>query len=531
MSERIDILLDRLPPYKGRARMVKRRQNTDDIKREVLNKHISTMGHYDAICQPFWKGSAQATAENLYYFLKRTLPYQAEPTLYQTVKTPAAMLEERLDFGNDCKHFAGFACGIGEALRRKGYPIKCFYRFASYNANRRSPGHVFAVFVDQGKDIWVDPVPEIGGFNRRAISPVFKQDKMPPMSRNGSSIGSLYDISGVRVLDNENVVVSGLAPINVVNGHWLDTLPTSQRRYESPGLPGMGKAKKKHKGLHIKVKPGKLLKKLGGAPIRNAFLALLKINFASRATKIFEGLKKPGFKEKLYAMWAKAGGNSNKLSTAINQGVKWHNKVSHRKVSGMSIGIAPAVAAPALIAAAAPLLAALGNLFKSFGLGHGEDAVDKGVADADLLAAKDHNEATDTKGDGKADVNADGSVDHGDGVKTKVTTDPATGEQVMSYDVKENAGAAGDDEETDTKTKTVTKTKTKTSSGGDDEGGFLQNVNDFVNTHKTGVAITGTGVVALLVGAGIKKKSPMKTMLLIGGAGATAIGGFNLFKK
>lgn len=540
MSWEVKQLLEKLPPYQGKKRLIKSRQFTHDIMQDIMRKHRECIKHYDSIAGTFWKNSPEATAENLYWFAKRNLPYRVEPTLTQTSKTPAAILEERNSHGNDCKQYASFIVGVGEALRRQGYPVKCFYRFASYKPDTRAPGHVFAVFVQDGKEIWVDPVPETGGFNKRLIKPVYTTDKMPPMSKNGNNIGSLYDISGLPA----NRIVAGMSPTRIVSGmsnnqfisgmHWLDTMPGSV------GKAGKGKAKVKaaikklapkeiKKGIKntaqdIKkgavntqkkvqtIKPGKVLKKVSLASGRNAYLALIKMNAGSIATNLHNKAKKvPENWAKLKSKWESLGGDSNKLSTAIDQGVAHYNKRHpNNQVSGMGngydtegtinlyanagdveeggIGMAAAAGA-ALIAAAAPIMLALAGLLKAFGI-H-KQADEKDVLDADAETMADHNNATDVDGDGNKNIVGDG-VDQGNGVTTKVSTD-ATGQQTVEYDVDEDAGEDSDGEYT--KTKVTTKTKTK--HGGGFEA-MLANVTDFVSDHKTWFIVGGIAIIAVL---------------------------------
>lgn len=548
MSREVAILLEKLPPYQGKKRLIKTRQYTDDIINDIMRKHRETISHYDSIAEGFWKGNTDDTAQNLYYFAKKHLPYQVEPTLRQTSKTPAAILEERNKHGNDCKQYASWCVGIGEALRRMGHPVKCFYRFASYNKSR-SPGHVFAVFVDEnGKEIWVDPVPETGGYNKRYIMPTFQTDKMPPMSKNGKSIGALYDISGLP----SNRYVAGLRPNQYISEvHWLDTLPTTHHN-DLYDLDEIGKAKKKkapkkhHKGIHIKlphikIQPGKLLKKVSLTPARNAYLLMVKLNTASMATDIHNKVRKhPENWKKLSDKWRSLGGDPSKLNTAIDQGVKLYNKLHPKhKVNGISnqdtmsgisnndmmsgypemyqnaneemIGIVPVVAGAAAVAAAAPIILALKSLLQSFGVGaHGQDDIDQ----ANIEAEGDHNNATDAPGDGNKDTNPDGSVDHGDGVTTKVTKD-ANGNQVISYDVKDPTTG---DQTSYTKTKTRTTEHEDTDGDGDEDtdittkekkivkhnsgSGFMDmvnNVKDFVADHKWWFIGGGLAILSIIV--------------------------------
>lgn len=542
MSKDVQTLLDQLPPYQGKKKLIKSRQFTYDIINDILRKHKQTVKEYDAICGRFWKGDTDTTAQELYFFAKRHLPYQMEPTLTQTSKTLAAILEERNTYGNDCKHYASLCIGVGEALRRQGYPVKCFYRFASYNQQKRAPGHVFAVFVDEtGKEIWVDPVPETGGYNKRYIKPVYTTDKMPPMSKNGNSIGDLYDISGIAT----NRTVAGLRPNQTIGHmHWLDALPVhgrimhKARHNKYDDFDEIGKIKLKIKAPHIKIQPGKLIKKLVGAAPRNAYMALLKLNAFDMAVSIHNKIvNNPASWKKLHDFWQSVGGDPNKLSTAINGGVNTYNKLHPKhKVSGLydnytdGIGIVAVAGAAALLAAAAPIIKAIQGVLKSIGVDH--TAVKNASDKADVDVAQDHNDATATPGDGNADVQADGSVKHKHGVKTKVKKD-ASGNQTMEMSVADpTAGAsgggapdasaapgdggaadadpgdggdadadAGDDSDADpgdgtSKTKTVTKTKTKDGGGGDIKT-MLANVTGFVSDHK--VWFIGGAVVLLSI--------------------------------
>lgn len=435
-TDQVNNILSDLPPYKGQERMTYGRQSRFDIITELLRKHKETISHYDGMSLKHWRDTPEATAIHLFDFCRRNLPYKEEATAKQTVKTPGGILRQSQLSGSDCKHYASYIVGVGEALRRHGFPLKAFYRFASYNKKDRTPGHVFAVWIFGGKEYWIDPVPQISCFNDRTLYPVYTIDKKPYTPHG---IGALYDISGLPPEKS----MSG-----VEQGHWTDGIGCS-----------MGKAKKKHKGIHIKIKPGKILKKVTGAPLRNAALAVLKLNVFNRAVKTFNNLKNPQFKADLYKMWENFGGNANKLSTAISAGVNTHNKLHKKhkisgyddytvmsgypyyypiKPDGMSMGVVQ-VAAAAVIAAATPFLIALGKLFKKHNIN--EDASDIAAMNAgntsDMDVANNHNGATSIKGDGNADINPDGTVNHGAGVTTAVSTDPQTGKQTLMYDVRE----------------------------------------------------------------------------------------------
>lgn len=176
-------------PYDGKKILLKSDNDTEDIIKAIEMVHKKYAAHYiqepDITC--FWRGNAKDTANLLFDFLDYYIKYKVEPPSFQTVKTPGRLLRDK---HGDCKHYATFTCGVADALRRKGYPISAKYRFVS-DAPGMDVHHVFAVVTDaKGKEFWVDPVPNISGFNAR---PNFYNIKDYAMS---NQIGSIYLLSG-----------------------------------------------------------------------------------------------------------------------------------------------------------------------------------------------------------------------------------------------------------------------------------------------------------------------------------------------
>jgi hypothetical protein len=358
-----------LLPYEGKKTLVKRRQTTTDIEREILEAHRQFAKHYDSVCVAFWQGGGEATARHLYDYVSTHFPYVEQPAYMQSVKAPGAIVAEARK-GSDCKHYASFIVGMCEALRRRGYKIRSYYKFASYNDNPL-PGHVFAVVVVDGKDFWVDPVPGIGGFNHRSMAPKHSFNKLPPMS-DSSSVGALYRISGVKTATDQGPMVSG------TGGHWLDRQTVTGVKtggsqgpmvsgtgshwldrsniggYQSFGIiddgigkGGKGKAKVQKalqnvkKGAQNTVKkltPGKkTFLKYSLSTSRNAYLVLLKLNVFGMATKIWlGGAKTNGPKwQALSQKWVSLGGNPKNLLQSVKNGVATHNKLHKKKqISG-----------------------------------------------------------------------------------------------------------------------------------------------------------------------------------------------------
>ena len=630
-------ILTQVQPYKGEYNSIRKRQSIRDLMGDIMDKHEKNEMAANAIAAKFWKGNVMDTAKYLYDYYKGRIKYGEEDTDNQTVKTLAAIHVEGI---GDCKHFSQAIVSVCCALRRMGYPIKAKYRFAVYNNQPNEKGvrsgHVFAVIMDKGKEIWCDPV--VSSFDQRFPVYISHQDRVPPLGKlPAARLGQVWDVSGI----SNSETVTGMA--NATTLGWVDYIQRGtvgahhhhkhhkllDRFIDSPLNPihpgiytphlaervlngysamqddrgtlytmsgvGIGwideilckggthghhvtkhKAPKQHKP-HKKLQLGKFLKKynLGLVTLRNAFLGVLKLNLFHLGSQMQDKvLHNPKAKDKLYNWWKKNGGNPNKLSTALTQAMHvWNAHHKAHKISGgfnegmsghhlmmpdeeMTFGVVQ-LAIPAMIAAATPMIIEVKKLLAEFGLkGPSKEDLDKANHDA----AANHNDATGDDGDGKADIKEDGSVDHGEGVSTKVETDPVTGKQTISYDVKDQVAddggddtpapgkqasrtktktttdddetdAEGDDVDTETKTKTITTVTPP--GGGTGVMGFFNKVKDFAKEHPAGLAITGIGAISLLYSIVHKfpKKSSAPVMLGIGGGIAVVIGGMQLIKK
>ena len=324
------------------------------------------------------------------------------------------------------------------------------------------------------------------------------------------------------LLNNLNADVASANALVNQGGNLLDNLTGGG------GDDSVGKIK-------LKIQPGKLLKKFGGAAPRNAFLALLKINFLDMAKKLNDkAYVNPGNKKKLEDFWRKAGGNTNKLHTAVHGGVNTYNKLhkKHTAMNGMiaddnmdtldytmggmdsmydmgdymsmgfvkedmrdtCVGFAPA-AIPALLAAATPIIIAGEKMLKSFGINTAQLKSKAAASDADVAAA--HNDAVD---DGSA--GDDGTVDHGSGVTTKAGKD-ANGDQTMDINADDTTGSdTGDDGGDDGAQKGVTKANGVMSN-------LFSDAKEWVVSHKgaiIGTVVAVTTVVIIYKIATRKKK-------------------------
>lgn len=147
-------VISALPLPSGRFIEIEKNQTVPDIISLMVFAHEKNEGYYDEISAQFWKGSIDATCENLWNFCKKNIPYQEQSDDLQTIKTPQRILRDP----GDCKHYASFIGGVLDSLKRHGKNINWVYRFASYKIFGGIPGHVFVVVKYSGSEIWIDPV-------------------------------------------------------------------------------------------------------------------------------------------------------------------------------------------------------------------------------------------------------------------------------------------------------------------------------------------------------------------------------------
>ncbi len=186
-------LLDILP-FREQIVMTEERQNTDDIRKEILLAHRDYAPDYELIYSYFDQGDIIETSRGIFDFLKANVPYKKENGRYQTVKCPAAILTFNKGNTNydriDCKNYAAFIAGVLDRLKQHepGSDWDWCYRFASYDENDPEPGHVFVVVKIGEKELWIDPV--FAYFNAGMMHD-WELDQKPV-----KSIGGLYRISG-----------------------------------------------------------------------------------------------------------------------------------------------------------------------------------------------------------------------------------------------------------------------------------------------------------------------------------------------
>ena len=312
----VSLLMSELMPYAGNIRQIKAEQSTGDIIEAITRAHKAYQVDYAKIAKFFKGATVRDTARNIYNFLKQNIKYKIEPGSAQTVKSPAALLAH--GYG-DCKHYSKFAAGILENL---GIPYA--YRFASYKIFDPQPGHVFVV-VNPGtaNELWIDPV-----------LPKFDQKKEYQYATDKNM--AIYSISGV-----------GQVPAAKTK--------KEQRQTKQAARKAAGKTV----GQKL-AKGAKIVAKVAASPARNAFLLLVKINFANLGVKLAKAWEKAPSKVRNF--WEAIGGNLEALKKA------WEAGKTKRRILGIEtnaeIGAAPAAAATA----AAPILVKVATVLKDIGI-------------------------------------------------------------------------------------------------------------------------------------------------------------------
>lgn len=327
----VNVLMGQLAPFQNRREMLESDQSTGDIINAILDAHKRHAGDYAKISSFFNAGSNRDTARKIYNFLKGNVKYIIEPGSKQTVKSPSAILAQ--GYG-DCKHYSLFAGGI---LQNLGIPFA--YRFASYRVFNKEPQHVFVV-VNPGtnNEIWIDPV--LNKFDYKKAY-TYATDRKPM---------ALYSISGVGATAQEKAALKAAKAAR-------KSAPTkAAKKAAVTEVKAARKAAGRTAGQVLK-KGTKAVLKVAAAPVRNAFLALVYINFAALATKLAAGWQKAP--TKITKFWEGAGGQINALKKA------WEGGSKKKRIFGDdSIGAAPAAAATA----AAPLLVKVGTLLRDIGI-------------------------------------------------------------------------------------------------------------------------------------------------------------------
>ena len=331
-----EVILGRLTPFENKKTKLGEDQSTGDIIEAILSAHKKYAADYNQFSSLFKGSTTKETARKIWNFLKDHIKYVIESSNSQSVKSPAAILAQ--GYG-DCKHYSLMAAGILNSLK-----IPYAFRFASYKAFDKTPQHVFVVVnPNTNNEIWIDPV--LSRFDYKKPYQYAIDKKM-----------AVYSISGIGATKAQKQAVKAAKQAK----------KAAPKGAAKKAAKANLKAAKQAAGTTLKqklAKGTKVILKVAAAPVRNAFLLLVDINFANLAVKLKKGWEKAP--SKIQNFWEGAGGKMNALKKAFDKGA------TKKRILGIGctacekqIGFAPAAAA----AAAAPLLAKVGSLLKSIGI-------------------------------------------------------------------------------------------------------------------------------------------------------------------
>jgi len=319
-----------LPPAKLVDKKTIDNQTTADIMQQVLSQHQLNKKDAAKIAHLFDMGNLYGTCQAIWDFLKYKVPYNVEPSSFQSTKTLSRFIfDAKNNSGkNDCKHFANFTGAILDAL---GYDF--VYRFAGYSKYSKNPTHVYVVALDENKnEILIDAV--INGFDLEKPYRI-KIDKKPKKNM------SLYSLSGIE----ENEEIGGL----------FSKAKAAVKKAGSKIVEPIKKVAEKVKDTALTVSL---------AIPRNAFLLLVRFNVHGWAT----GLQKmPWDKLKWWVDWF--GGNRTDLQNAVNLGAK------NKRILGLnyndclvpeSVGMigAEPITVSAALASATPIIVKVASVLK-----------------------------------------------------------------------------------------------------------------------------------------------------------------------
>lgn len=285
-------LLNYLPQYQGKEKILKDQQNTDDIINEILKGHHQYANQYKNISSFFIGSTPKKTLNNIWEFLKKEVKYKVEPESKQTIKSPSAIIATGRTTGSDCKNYSLFTAGILDNINKMGsQKIPFCFRFTGYKFFDTNPQHVFIVaYPGTDHEIWCDAV--LNKFDYKKPYTI-KIDKKPK--------NMLVGISGI--------------------------------------------------GAKPKTFAGKILRpvlKVAASPARNAFLLLVGLNFTGLATKLDKANKLQP--KALMDFWERLGGRIQNLLGQIERG---KNK---KRIFGFNNTVGQAeealVASPILVAVA-----------------------------------------------------------------------------------------------------------------------------------------------------------------------------------
>lgn len=174
-----DIASKTIPLPKGVKTLLHNNGNTSDIVESILATDSVSQNQLKNFA-PYLRGKdVYTTLYNVWYFVRKYIPYQVDPLGYQFVKTPAATwLDAKQGKQSDCKAYSIFIANI---LKNLG--IQSAYRFAAYN-NHKDYTHVYVIVPGNTGEYILD-----------SCMPNFNEEK--PFTKKQDVMTKIYSVSGL----------------------------------------------------------------------------------------------------------------------------------------------------------------------------------------------------------------------------------------------------------------------------------------------------------------------------------------------
>lgn len=319
----------------GLNTLVKAGGDTDDIINALL---VVTPKAVDQVCKSNFNikltGNAEKDGFTVAKWIKQNIQYKQDGYQNQNIKLAGRLIKD--GFG-DCKSFALlFNC----IMSKNGYITG--YRFASYRKNK-VPTHVYNYVLDsKGKKY-------------------------------------IFDACSKTLLENNKHTFTKDMNINYLSG--IDTAGI----YGKAEREARRDARKQKRADRKKDGGGGRGKKILLAPVRGAFLSLVKLNIRGLAHKLSLAIAKDEATTK--AFWERLGGNYNTLKKDVdkakNKKAIFGESKKTRGIKGLEIdniesensyiGVIDWAVVGTVVAAATPALIAVSRLFKKNNIPEGEE--------------------------------------------------------------------------------------------------------------------------------------------------------------
>jgi hypothetical protein len=376
----------------------------DAINTDIISVLESNFSKGKAQCKQFAQNFVGATdeqtANNVWNYLRHKIKYKRDSEKRQQIRLPARLIADAAT-GADCKSFALFACCI---LANLGFIVG--FRYASYGTSS-TPTHVYCFASKNGRNYIVDgvwhtfntekfythkkdhnmQVETLSGFtpNRKRLSntndPAQLKEFYNKLSNKTSVVarlalkrlnptGNQLSYTPQQLAHYKMVLQKALTqrPDAKSFGHQLiadeltrvnsGTVTGAILGYASVinGIAGKGKVKKFFKKVGSKVKTA--VKKGSLAPMRGAFLGLVKLNAFGLAGRLNNGRKTDNAKYQKF--WTNLGGSVKALDIAVTIGAK-KKPLLAKKNKG--VGVVAAGTLATAVALATPIIIIVSKLF------------------------------------------------------------------------------------------------------------------------------------------------------------------------